>query len=956
MNDLREYLEFVRPWDDNSLKVVTTEWLPPNQTKKALMKRGAETLEDAVSLIQFYDGRGENTWFSTQTFSRNPAAVLVGRSRWYKNVHRDQAHVTAMHCFHTDMDVKPGAYATLQDAVDAIYAFCSKLNVPPPSLLVCSGYGLHVYWRIDVAMTIQQWQPVANALRNAMQREGIHADHQCTIDAARILRPAGTRNWKDPQNPQPTYIIPGCSKQVYPLQWMIDPLMKFAGPHIASIQGKVVGPIATGVNGLNRNLTAGVDESLPVDLHEIATECAVFEEQFALRGAGASQPLWALVAMASVFDKNGFATFEELSDGYAGYNVVDAQKKFVEKANARQSGTGWPSCQAFSAVSPHCQSCPHFAAGKTPLHLKAKPQAAPGVLPGVAPSLPHNYWQEVDGTIWTNVTDPKGIKTAVCVLGYALSDGVLLDSDDLMFTAVISQNDVRTIRVSPNRHVFKDIAGELFSQGLKMPEAAFKKVGEFIVAWVTHLQRNGSTRVRTTQLGWGEGHSFTHNNQTWKAGATSKAVFNSQDASVATRYEVKGSPQPWADLMQLLSNAGEPALEVAVATSFAAPLIEVGGQKSVLVALSSDHSGSGKSTCIQAGAAVWGHPVTTVNNGDDTQNAQFVKAAATRSMPWYWDETHQGKDNDYKTEQLVSLIFRLGQGRGKDRLKSNLDLRDAKPFQTMLVTGSNHSMAEKIMRATVDTDAGLARVFEIRMPSFARRELAIDNLVGQLPNNHGHAGQRYAEWLSRNAEMVAKAFAQLAEQVDKAFALQTNERYYGTAITALLLGARCAEQARIASFDTAAMRVFLAAQLERLRSHRKINATSPTSQEGLASLIAQLIRENKHVMITDDISVGQGGAQRQINVKGDLAALDRMTIWGQYAEKPNLLRVVRAEFAAWLVSKGQSAWGVIDELESKYGAQRTRSAIGAGTPLAHRFKMRSPTLDVPLGPLTPTTP
>src|SRR3954469_13057658 len=116
MSELRQYLDFIRPWDDDDHKVITTQWTgtkPDGTTEKRMMMRAAVHQADVEAIILYYDGKRENTWFSTQSFSKSDRVIGVGNnSRWLKQVNRKQQYVTALHNFYADLDVKPGAYAS----------------------------------------------------------------------------------------------------------------------------------------------------------------------------------------------------------------------------------------------------------------------------------------------------------------------------------------------------------------------------------------------------------------------------------------------------------------------------------------------------------------------------------------------------------------------------------------------------------------------------------------------------------------------------------------------------------------------------------------------------------------------------------------------------------------------------------------------------------------------------
>lgn len=100
----------------------------------------------------------------------------------------------AKRCFYLDLDSKD--FGTIPDALRALVAFIKATGLPPPSIFVHSGRGVHVYWPLDRDVTIDEWLPVAKALKDKCKELDFAADPSATTDAARILRCPGTLNRK----------------------------------------------------------------------------------------------------------------------------------------------------------------------------------------------------------------------------------------------------------------------------------------------------------------------------------------------------------------------------------------------------------------------------------------------------------------------------------------------------------------------------------------------------------------------------------------------------------------------------------------------------------------------------------------------------------------------------------------------------------------------------------------
>ena len=96
--------------------------------------------------------------------------------------------------FWTDIDAGEGKqFDTADSAHDGLVDFCSAVGLPRP-LSVCSGFGVHAYWPLDVVLDPETWKRYASGLAALLRRHGIK--HERTTDIASVLRPPGTHNRK----------------------------------------------------------------------------------------------------------------------------------------------------------------------------------------------------------------------------------------------------------------------------------------------------------------------------------------------------------------------------------------------------------------------------------------------------------------------------------------------------------------------------------------------------------------------------------------------------------------------------------------------------------------------------------------------------------------------------------------------------------------------------------------
>src|SRR5207245_3180282 len=133
--------------------------------------------------------------------------------------------------------------------------------------------------------------------------------------------------------------------------------LKAAAPHVA---GKATG-------------AKSEYEDLPLDPTKIFEEsgCGFLRKAVATGGYDYTEPMWNLTTYCATFFTNGRALAHAMGEKHPGYTQESTDAKFDQKVKARErEGLGWPSCKTIQENGcTDCAACPHFAKGKSPLHL-----------------------------------------------------------------------------------------------------------------------------------------------------------------------------------------------------------------------------------------------------------------------------------------------------------------------------------------------------------------------------------------------------------------------------------------------------------------------------------------------------------------------------------------------------------------------------------------------------------
>jgi putative DNA primase/helicase len=142
----------------------------------------------ALALISA-NGGSADTWVSMATYS-DP------------NASRSQDNVEGLCALWVDVDAhEDSKYETVEAVQAALQVFLIHTNLPKPTVINLTGYGVHAIWAFTEVIKRNEWQPVADKLQDLAGRMLLGAD-PITADAARILRVPGTLNFRDSENPK----------------------------------------------------------------------------------------------------------------------------------------------------------------------------------------------------------------------------------------------------------------------------------------------------------------------------------------------------------------------------------------------------------------------------------------------------------------------------------------------------------------------------------------------------------------------------------------------------------------------------------------------------------------------------------------------------------------------------------------------------------------------------------
>lgn len=889
----------------------------------------------AANLVRM-DGERLNTYFALaaykQGFHDGPVDPKTGKP---KRQLRVRTNVDSLKALWLDIDFKgkdgnPPMYPDVKTAAVALKVFSQATNIPTPSLLVDSGNGMHCYWPFDQPIALERWQRLADALKTACIEQKLDIDPTCPADACRVLRPIGTSNWKDPNNPKPVRLL-YTSGKIFTYDELEAVLMPWVG------KARVY---HTTPNTIDKSayteLTGGLParNEVPSRFDNIIKHCGVVRMIAETHGKQCPEPLWTASLQLLKHCEDGAMWVHPISDAHPGYNADDTERKW----QYRLQNTAGPSlCSTFEGYEPTiCSKCPHRGFIKTPLQLG------------------HDDAQPLEGlpTGWRIAPNRKGIerlmidaanntKEWVKLLRHVPTNlratrSIVTQRYDLTFDIELDNSKAWEISIPGGALGNPRKLNEMLADyGVPLKDKESKAFGDLMATWLGKLQAARRIADVTEQLGWlidktPDGEQITGFScgpaTYYSDGRIRNDVRAAREfAPIAKFYEPKGSLESWKKVAGFLAEQNKAAFTATLAAAFGTPLLRFTGLSGGILSIVSTASGVGKSSALKCSQAVWGSPTHGVNAVDDTPKSVARKLGFLNNLPAYWDELRGKKTVD----DFLTLAFQITQGKEKTRLDSSAQLREVATWETMLIVASNESIFEAMARHGGGSDAGLVRTFEIVVEPFEwnRNRAELSLMFEALNSNYGHAGRIYAQYLATHPVEVEKRVKDMYKKLAMAAKMEAQERFWFAIAAILIVGAEIAGELGLVKIDVRHLAKFLLANIYRLRG-RSVDAM--TLSQPMEILAAFMGAYQDRALIVDKYPAPKANLKHYIpDLTGGIPRSDKIIYHVSRTE--NLLRVPRNELERWLQYRELPVYNIMKRFRDELGARELRTKLGMGT-------------------------
>jgi hypothetical protein len=314
----------------------------------------------------------------------------------------------------------------------------------------------------------------------------------------------------------------------------------------------------------------------------------------------------------------------------------------------------------------------------------------------------------------------------------------------------------------------------------------------YIKATIAEAKKNPPT-VMPTSLGWQENGTFAYDDR----------VFTRNGESIVPMYGfeninetigVKGSLDGWRLIMSCVMRLERWDMIAMMGIGFGSPLMKFTGLNGVTFHLCGNDSGRGKTLCQRLASSVWGVPDKFRVAPNTSPLAMVNRLGMLGNLPLMVDEiTHKGRKD---VEWFPEFLSQMSDGRGKDRMESqtNAERRNTTTWATIaLMTSNKHMMDYLTAEREHGSEGELRRLVELTFDKeFKADELTKTMLFTSLPENYGVAGEAYARWLVRNADVARQMTKDTYAEVFKYFEATGDERFWIAGCASIIAGLRLA--------------------------------------------------------------------------------------------------------------------------------------------------------------------
>ena len=694
--------------------------------------------------------------------------------------YRTKRNALYARAFWLDIDVGPEkessgkGYGTKKQAAVALGEFCTVSGFPTP-MVIDSGYGIHCYWSLDENVPAAKWRQMANNFDLVLKRHGLRVDESATSDVVRVLRPVGSYNRKDADNPKTVKAL--------------TPVRNMTLGEFESILRQNMDDLgifsSDAVDSMNQDLFAHAYDgpSFPSSAKVIATKCNQIRVLAQTQGDVPYEVWRAGVGGIAKHCTEG----EEIAEQWTVKRHENhSRTNYEHEMNTWEVGP--PTCAHFEKFNPEgCQGCPHQGKIKSPIVLgfeeldmseqanekgevEVEVQGVSESEPLAIPALPKGYaW--VDNRVLCRsvpIPDEERIEyVPFCdTLIYAIAR-VRKDEDKrtaLLVRAIFPREGARdflvdTAALSSPADTTKAVAA------FQVMPSSHKSAGVNLMAylrdWLSNLQKTTDEKALQQQFGWDEDKEFfvCGSRAYMGDGSIAQVIPGNKIRSSLNKFpDPKGDLDVWVNTIDdIFNHPTELHRQYAIANAFGCvltPLCSDSLYNGIVFAITGGETAKGKTTTAIAGASAFGDPVAQLQGSSKgaTLNARYGILSVLQNLPALIDEvTHMD------AEDLSQFCYAVSMGADKQRMRNDgsngVALADSSRWATSPYVTANTDLHLKLASRGVNSAAEAVRLIEIYIDEQKHTHREMDEMnrkVKKLLQNQGLAGEKFIQYVVAN--------------------------------------------------------------------------------------------------------------------------------------------------------------------------------------------------------------
>ena len=806
--------------------------------------RFSEYLGDLLEIAEEADKHGTNAYFALATFGADDS--------------RTAANAQHLRALFLDIDCGDGkAYATLQDGATALTEFVEATKLPEP-IVVISGGGLHVYWPFTKDLAVDQWKPLASALKSLCRAKGLQADPAVTSDAARILRIPGTHNHK------PSFDAPPLVNIVHAGAGPTDPdVLRDLLPVIELAPDLSAAKAYASMDATTKALAGGDKPPskfmriVRMSLAEGGKGCGQIKNAV-VNAATLSEPEWRAALSIAWNCVDAEKSIHKLSAPHPGYTPEDTLTK-AERLTGKPHTCAWYKDNYPSA----CDGCKHKITSPIQLGAFVEEAKTDGdaylvqssidraddtqeVLEVAIPKYPYPYFRGADGGVFKYVVsedDEAGAEKQIEeVYAHDLYvTGRFYDTDEhgdgdgelIGVNLQLPHDSLRQFSIPMTSVTAPDRLRDVLSKhGVLCVGKQIYALMSYLASSIKKLQGSMSSARTRSQMGWTPEMHFVLGDVEYTPTGPRLAPPASGTRQLAAHFQQKGTLEEWKEIVNFYNRPGLERHAFAFLIGVSSPLLKLLNSSQVrgaVVNLVSNESGTGKSTVQKVINSMYGHPTELLMEARDTVAARYHRLGVLNSLCMTIDEM-----TNATSEILSPMIYGSTSGRGAHRMESQGNKLRANntSWCSVTMTSSNSVMADVMLNDKSALDGELRRIIDLRIstPTDQSKEFT-DKLFGALEKCFGVAGPIFVQYLVTNREAVQDYLRAMQIRIDREVNFARGDRYYSAICAIAFTGAHIGNELGLWNYDIP--RIYQHA-LEAVVDVRDSNAESVGNSQSMA--------------------------------------------------------------------------------------------------------------------------